>query len=585
MSRRILVLDGDCGAAISVVQSLGRAGYHVTLAATSFAHRAFRSRYASDRARCPSPLADKAAFQTWVLAQRDYALVIPVTELSLMPLHEIRDRPELLGRVALPPADATTIGFDKERVRLLAEQIGIPVPATRIASSPIDLDAPVFDAWLEQGAVVLKSIRSKVWADGVGKELAVQMAVNREQLAIMAAQMFESGSIQLQQWVPGTGRGIEVLVDKGEIVLSYAHERIHELPLTGGGSCYRRGLEPPQDLLEASQRLLRTLGWHGVAMVEFRHDAATGRWFMMELNGRFWGSLPLAQFAGVDFPLALVELLLDNKRPVAVTARPVYARSFGRDIQWLKQVARMRLSDLVRRDAPSPERKLMLLRPLLRSVLEWGRLLTGRETLDGAALDDPGPIWWEVRKQIAEAAGAPFRKWRQRHIRREAVAAWQKPLVNVHRIMVLCSGNVCRSAYAGVRLGKALGAGFEVRSGGLSGSSGMRSPAVFAAAARNRGIDLTGHRSHAVDDAGLDWADLVLVMENKHAEALAVRRPEVLSKTRWLGGATARRGENPAIVDPVDFTGAQMETVLDLLDRATDAVAERLQLNEGPIGP
>ncbi len=585
MSRRILVLDGDCGAAISIVQSLGRAGYPVTLAATSFGHRAFHSRYVCDRMRCPSPLADKAAFQTWALAQTEFALVIPATESSLMPLHEIRDRPELRGRLALPPTDATTIGFDKERVRLLAEQLGIPVPATRIVTSPADLEAPVFDTWLEQGAVVLKSIHSKMWANGVGRELAVQMAVSREQLAIQAAQMFESGSIQLQQWVPGTGRGIEVLVDQGEIVLTYAHERIHELPLTGVGSSYRRGIDPPKDLLEASQRLLRTLNWHGVAMVEFRHDASTGRWFMMELNGRFWGSLPLAQFAGVDFPLALVELLLEKKRPDQVITRPAYARALGRDIQWFKQVARVRVSDLRRRGPPPPERKLMLLHPLLRSLLQWGRLLTGRETLDGAALDDPGPIWWELRKQLSDATGALFRKWRQRQIRRAAVLAWQEPLVDVRRIMVLCSGNICRSAYAGIKLGTTLSGQFEVRSGGLSGSSGMRSPDTFAATARRRGIDLTEHRSHAVSDADLDWADLVLIMDERHADALAERRPEVLAKTRWLGGAAAQRGQNPTIADPVDFTAVQVETVLDLLDRSTDAVAALVRINARPIDP
>ena len=113
MSRRILVLDGDCGAAIAIVQSLGRAGgYHITLGGQSFDFRAFQSRYVNARVLYPDPLVSKEAFQAWALQQSDYALIIPATERSLMPLHEIRHQTGMEGRVALPPADVTLAGFD-----------------------------------------------------------------------------------------------------------------------------------------------------------------------------------------------------------------------------------------------------------------------------------------------------------------------------------------------------------------------------------------------------------------------------------------------------------------------------------------
>ena len=57
-------------------------------------------------------------------------------------------------------------------------------------------------------------------------------------------------------------------------------------------------------------RLLGPLGWHGVAMMEFKQDRRTGRAFLMEVNGRFWGSLDLAVQAGVDFPYLSHQLAL-----------------------------------------------------------------------------------------------------------------------------------------------------------------------------------------------------------------------------------------------------------------------------------
>jgi predicted ATP-grasp superfamily ATP-dependent carboligase len=52
----------------------------------------------------------------------------------------------------------------------------------------------------------------------------------------------------------------------------------------------------------AAIRLLRRLNWEGPAMVEYRYDRATGSAVLMEVNGRYWGSLPLSIAAGVEFP-------------------------------------------------------------------------------------------------------------------------------------------------------------------------------------------------------------------------------------------------------------------------------------------
>ena len=62
-------------------------------------------------------------------------------------------------------------------------------------------------------------------------------------------------------------------------------------------------------LQEFSQRLLDSVGWHGVAMVEFKMTPE-GTPYLIEINGRFWGSLQLAIDAGVDFPWLLYRVVL-----------------------------------------------------------------------------------------------------------------------------------------------------------------------------------------------------------------------------------------------------------------------------------
>jgi len=52
-------------------------------------------------------------------------------------------------------------------------------------------------------------------------------------------------------------------------------------------------------------------------MVEFKHSRRTGAWALMEINSRFWGSLPLSLAAGVDFPRYLYEMVCEGRTGVS----------------------------------------------------------------------------------------------------------------------------------------------------------------------------------------------------------------------------------------------------------------------------
>ena len=92
------------------------------------------------------------------------------------------------------------------------------------------------------------------------------------------------------------------------------------------------------------------------------------------------------------------------------------------------------------------------------------------------------------------------------------------------RLLFVCSGNTCRSPLA-VALAEReiarLGWRVEVRSGGVSATSGAPASDGSLRAAERHGLDLGGHSSRPVDQALLDWADLVLVMSPGHLVRLA----------------------------------------------------------------
>jgi len=90
------------------------------------------------------------------------------------------------------------------------------------------------------------------------------------------------------------------------VLATFAHRRLREKPPSGGVSVLAEAVVLEPALEAAALALLAELNWEGVAMVECKRDEANGgRPVLMEINGRFWGSLQLAIDAGVNFPALL----------------------------------------------------------------------------------------------------------------------------------------------------------------------------------------------------------------------------------------------------------------------------------------
>src|SRR5262249_37750643 len=99
-----------------------------------------------------------------------------------------------------------------------------------------------------------------------------------------------------QEFVEGTGAGYFALLRHGEPRAASAPRRIRDVRPTGSGSAVRVSVRPDPKVRDAALAVLTALRWHGVAMVEFR-VRPDGTPVFLEVNGRFWNSLPLAVYA------------------------------------------------------------------------------------------------------------------------------------------------------------------------------------------------------------------------------------------------------------------------------------------------
>lgn len=106
------------------------------------------------------------------------------------------------------------------------------------------------------------------------------------------------------------------------------------------------------------------------------------------------------------------------------------------------------------------------------------------------------------------------------------------------RLVLLCTGNTCRSPLAAAAFREELGPDadrVEVVSAGTAALDGQPASAGAREAAARVGLDVTAHRSRRAAAEVLRGADLVLVMEREHAlaaEALGAdpRRTHMLSE-------------------------------------------------------
>ena len=123
----------------------------------------------------------------------------------------------------------------------------------------------------------------------------------------------------------------------------------------------------------------------------------------------------------------------------------------------------------------------------------------------------------------------------------------------IRKILFVCTGNVCRSPMARllledmVRKDPALcRAGIQVDSAGTNASLDVAT-AEGVQAMRERGLDITSHRSKLVSRRLTDWADLVLVMEPWQRTVLVSQFPQAAARTFVLADYV---GEQGAVADP-----------------------------------
>jgi predicted ATP-grasp superfamily ATP-dependent carboligase len=340
-----IVVGVETQIGLAIIRELGMAGVRVIALSHDTNALGLCSRYVS-HARVVTPRSPALLEVLRELGEQfgDCSLIM-VSESNLQWLTE--QRRQLSPRIhpALPPPQALALVLDKQQTLAAARRLGIPVPLTELPQSRADIERiaaefpfPAVLKWPDPAAV--GAALSRLGLPLIKAEYVYDAAGLRD----VAERYAAVGAWPLiQQYCRGQGLGQFFFVHQGRVRQRFQHLRIAEWPPEGGFSsvCDSLPLRLHQDLQRQSEALLLAIGWEGVAMVEYRLDADNGQAWLMEINGRFWGSFPLAMHCGAGFALLTHRAALGL--PLGEPAPPQAGRRCRMVLTELKRLVRLLL--------------------------------------------------------------------------------------------------------------------------------------------------------------------------------------------------------------------------------------------------
>ncbi|SFB92909.1 Predicted ATP-dependent carboligase, ATP-grasp superfamily [Halobiforma haloterrestris] len=271
---------------------------------------ATRSRYCDETVPVPSPHENLIAYKDALLSvamRPDVRTIIPVRDVDVYVLAKYKD--EFDGYVSTPWPDLETLAAVQDRVQLFdaAEAAGVSVPDTALLDSTDndwDWDWDWDREWIVKArySILVDEYVDRCTPAEYLDPPKTEYLPPGEEPDVDRLRREMNHVPLLQEYVPTTEEyGFFALYDHGEPVATFQHRQLRGYSYAGGASSFRESVRIPA-LEEAGRDLLDHLEWHGLAMVEFLRDDETGEFKLMEINPRFWSSLPFSVQAGADFP-------------------------------------------------------------------------------------------------------------------------------------------------------------------------------------------------------------------------------------------------------------------------------------------
>jgi len=587
----VIIVGAEPRKLVTIARSLQRAGVRCIVATPSGQPLRVSSRAFASVVPLRGDTTDSAGALARLARAEGAGWVVPTSDTSLQIVCAGYGEISRVCEVGTPPPAIVQRVLDKAITLSIAKQCGVPVPTSVTIPRATDLETALatmrFPIIAKPGD---KSRRSS-------HDFKTRTFASAEELrAVFVTQTRFGEGLLFQSYHGGQGVGIELLLSQGNVVTSFQHRRLSENPPSGGVAVVAIAEAVDAKLLDYSVRLLRALEWDGVAMVEFRHDAATGETALMEVNGRFWGSLPLNTIAGVDFPLYAWQ------QSQGITPAPPSSYPVGLRVRWtagaLERAGhvfaelpedRISLGNALRQlatdFAPGVKSAMWSWRDPLPAIQEVATVLT-RWVKDAVKFVLRAIIPRSLLAIVKDSRMLPADRratYMKRRLQRTVGATRAVTLPpRIESVIFVCHGNIMRSAAAAGFLRDELRAAgitnVRVASAGTNAHDGRPADTRAQDAARQLGLSLREHTALRLTKSMVADNDVIFAMDELNFVNISTTFPESRSKLLLFGGMNAK-GTYRAheIGDPYMTSAGEVAATIALIKGYVSQLAQALR--------
>ena len=307
MKPRVAVIDCNRNGVASI-RSIGRAGADV-IAVDHLRRRSGRySRYARWKHLVAKPNENEERFiaELVSIGQRyrqgdSKVYLLPVNDeyVRTLAAHWHTLSPHF---IALFETDSKQLDHITNKVNFSAHcgSIEIPQPDKYVAADILE-DRVVYP-------IIFKPDERRSLENISSKIFKVKLCHNKTEATEFLDYLEKEGiEVIIQRFIPGGDDELYtggVVAWNGRLLGCFTGKKVRQFPPMAGQASLAISLES-EKLVSYSERIVKSLGFTGIAQIEFKqHD---GELYVIEMNPRSWSWHGLAQTAGVDLPRILLE--------------------------------------------------------------------------------------------------------------------------------------------------------------------------------------------------------------------------------------------------------------------------------------
>ncbi len=255
-------------------------------------------------------------------------VLFPVTDEYVEILSANRESLSSIYRVTTAPIEVTRFALDKRLTYSKADELGIAAPWTSVGNSVVDIEAE----GVPYPVILKPAVNHHFFPQTNIKALPADDASELRRGFAQMSRYIPSQEILIQERIPGGGENqfsFCAICKDGRAYASLVAQRRRQYPVDfGNASTFVETTDQP--VVEAAgRRFLESIGFDGLAEVEFKFDPRDGKYKILDVNPRTWGWHTLGKAAGMDFPYLLWQ------QAVGLPVTPITTH---REAAWIREI-------------------------------------------------------------------------------------------------------------------------------------------------------------------------------------------------------------------------------------------------------